>query len=561
MCVSRVMSMRAVVAQYLAASQVITAIFGLFAFPGQANGSDSNYLARSVVRRNVDVRLLPSPDEPSVRNRGYELLSKIATDLDGLDKRVDEERHELCHAVDMFDAVLPGRRRNLPEDFDERVLTLTPHFESSRRTLTIVAATPEIRIPESLDAINPRDLMPLLDYLRLESVRLCRRQQFGDAFATLEPILTVMKSVDPSHSQVVLLGRSTAIESIFTHWMRLSRHWSIDEQTLSHALDTLNGCRPSIESGMRMLSIDFRTRIESLARLPDFSASNLVVASYLGLDSIKLESIPRLIRSLGFGHVERQIRNHAAQCADVLRVLEGHPKPFDLAATLRQASDLYEEQLENLERPWHSQRRERALQLRDRIRPAAVALKLTQDVRFGLMFGGEYSGPGPGRIAYFKKQLAAVENPFGQLVLSSLDMDDQHGQFVTLFFRQRARIARIHTALALHFYNRRHGHFPERLSQLVSEKALKEIPKDPFGDRLHYSRQRGIVWSNGPDGMNHDGVDARFHNNGFEFLQNLAQTFIPPGRLRPLPPPLPEPRLPGVDRVTYFILPPLVQER
>lgn len=240
-----------------------------------------------------------------------------------------------------------------------------------------------------------------------------------------------------------------------------------------------------------------------------------------------------------------------------MAVLEGHPEPFDLAATLRHVSELQVERLENLERPWHDQRRRGATRLREEVQSATVILGMDMMTRLGLSFGGEYSPLDAGTISRVRKQLAAVENPFGKIVLRSMMSEDADDTTVLIYFLRRAEFARSRTALALHVYRGRHGHLPERTGQLISDGILTEVPQDPFGDDVHFSPERGIVWSNGPDGMDHGGVDARFHGNTLQFLHKFMEVIIPRDKRRPLPPPMPEPRVPGVDRVTYVRLPQL----
>ena len=80
-------------------------------------------------------------------------------------------------------------------------------------------------------------------------------------------------------------------------------------------------------------------------------------------------------------------------------------------------------------------------------------------------------------------------------------------------------------------------------------KIIETIPVDPFGGNLKYSRKRSLLWSNWTDGVDHGGVDARkFPQRGFELLKTF-EAFIPVDRRIPLPPPVPEDIVPGVDNV------------
>ncbi|MBI3721124.1 MAG: hypothetical protein HY248_01100 [Fimbriimonas ginsengisoli] len=75
--------------------------------------------------------------------------------------------------------------------------------------------------------------------------------------------------------------------------------------------------------------------------------------------------------------------------------------------------------------------------------------------------------------------------------------------------------------MAVHIYRRKHHDLPDTLELLVKDGILKAIPIDPFDDNpVHYSKERGILWSVGPDGKDDDG-DSSF--------QHPAQEGGPPG--------------------------------
>ncbi len=64
----------------------------------------------------------------------------------------------------------------------------------------------------------------------------------------------------------------------------------------------------------------------------------------------------------------------------------------------------------------------------------------------------------------------------------------------------------VRTMLAITLYKRQTGNLPESLDDLVSSGTLDRVPVDLFsGKPLLYSKEKGIVWSVGPDGRNNKG--------------------------------------------------------
>jgi len=64
----------------------------------------------------------------------------------------------------------------------------------------------------------------------------------------------------------------------------------------------------------------------------------------------------------------------------------------------------------------------------------------------------------------------------------------------------------IRTVLAITLYKRQTGKFPESLDELIGSGILTQIPLDLFSNKpLLYSKEKGIVWSVGPDGRNNKG--------------------------------------------------------
>lgn len=64
----------------------------------------------------------------------------------------------------------------------------------------------------------------------------------------------------------------------------------------------------------------------------------------------------------------------------------------------------------------------------------------------------------------------------------------------------------LRTRVAIRLFHGSKGRYPDSLRELVDAKILPSLPTDPFSDEpLHYSRERGLLWSVGPDGRDDAG--------------------------------------------------------
>lgn len=81
--------------------------------------------------------------------------------------------------------------------------------------------------------------------------------------------------------------------------------------------------------------------------------------------------------------------------------------------------------------------------------------------------------------------------------------------------RARCDHAGARILIALRRYERRNGHLPEKLDELVPE-FIEEVPRDPFdGQSLRYSRERRILWAVG-ENLRDDGGSKKDRKSGEE---------------------------------------------
>ena len=517
---------------------------------------------RPIVRRNVDAQLLRLSPEVPARENGYELFAEIAAELEELDRYVDgerpaalNERRDLIHAFGMCDHVQPQRRKDLPDDFDDRVLKLGNYFRQSHRNLLRLATFQVIQFPANSTELSARSLHPLLDFLALESVRLCRAGRTREAFDLLRPVFVIMHRIESRDSAVNVIAANAELAFASGTLIRLSRNWTIQKSVLARAIDWLEECPPTIDAWRHAIAADFRMSLRTVAALPDFREWELVHAAYCARMVGEPGRLWSWIRNGRFAF--NRIRASSLRHRDLQAILREHPSPFDLPETLRLASNLYLEQLASLELSWNHRRKNVEAKLQQEIGTISRQLRLDAMSTLELGFGGDYEPLDEYTTIRISKRLSSLRNPFGKMLLQSVVHGYRDTSTIAVHFVQTGTLVIHRTTLAVHLYQRRHGRLPERLDQLVSDGILKEVPADPFGDVLHYSAERAIVWSNGPDGIDHGGIDGRFHSDGLRMFQPFFDMIIPRDKRRPLPPPMPKPRVPGVDRVTYVMLPQL----
>ena len=96
-----------------------------------------------------------------------------------------------------------------------------------------------------------------------------------------------------------------------------------------------------------------------------------------------------------------------------------------------------------------------------------------------------------------------ITNPVGRIFGCSFSRY-MEGDLRVFEFRTEREAAR--AILASLIYERRKGHLPTSLSELVDEGILESVPTDFFSDLpISYSRKRRLVWSVGLDGTDDKG--------------------------------------------------------
>ncbi len=186
-------------------------------------------------------------------------------------------------------------------------------------------------------------------------------------------------------------------------------------------------------------------------------------------------------------------------------LLNGHPRPFDLADTARLAGEIAREAIARLPRPW----RDEPCRVRPRLAERLAAWPATlRPLPLTRPRSVDSKTLGSARDA-----LRRVDNPVGCLLVLSqtgLDWTTDGGISRMLDVESRYLLADARATraiVALRLYERRHGRVPAALADLVAEDLLDSVPIDPFDGRpLRYSAQKRLLWAVGHDRVD-DGGD------------------------------------------------------
>jgi hypothetical protein len=190
-----------------------------------------------------------------------------------------------------------------------------------------------------------------------------------------------------------------------------------------------------------------------------------------------------------------------SRSADIRKLLQGHPAPFDKKATVKLAVECYIEALQHIESPGALPGTERRLQLEKEAAAWPPELSLRADDMIALLLGHEQPNVPDDVMEQCRQQLRDVRNPLGRHFVSSLLPDQE----IQTYANVCARMTAAGTRLAICTYQQKTGALPDELGALVDAGIIKTLPRDPYGDVLRYSPERRLLWSVGPNGVDDGG--------------------------------------------------------
>jgi len=229
----------------------------------------------------------------------------------------------------------------------------------------------------------------------------------------------------------------------------------------------------------------------------------------------------------------------------ILRLLDGHPRPFDKRATARMMGERTAKSICRLTSQWRPQRhwprwiKNVLFRLRHfRPRPSWPA-QLGPGLPFELLgvsaeaaaareqvfafmdpsMRAELEPPTPRELERCRRRLRSIDNPIGREIASSASSSNYQSTVILSRTRGMATLA----CLALQRHKMLHGRLPVSLSDLVGEGLLRDVPLDPYCDRpLRYCPRRRIVWSVGTDGRDNGGREGMPFQKGTDLVFSVG---------------------------------------
>jgi hypothetical protein len=179
-----------------------------------------------------------------------------------------------------------------------------------------------------------------------------------------------------------------------------------------------------------------------------------------------------------------------------------HPKPFDAVAEIEKNIQHYRIYRTNSLAPWSERDGQVELDHEEAytnlVEDLGPLMALVKDDSLPLSRLAAQKA----RPAYLK-----IENPVGRIFDTS----------IIGFVSSDLKVCQVRTereatraCLALIIFERRKGSLPASLAELVQEKILDAVPRDPFcGEPLHYSRENRKIWSISDDGVDDHGESGK----------------------------------------------------
>ena len=271
---------------------------------------------------------------------------------------------------------------------------------------------------------------------------------------------------------------------------------------------------------IRRLLLQSRPEPESLARV--FRVEVVYFTQHEVARLPQTDDLPKLVdalieRNLTLGGDDPDVMfSSQEQVARVrkglLKLLDGHPKPFDAADTLRLYSGVVAMMLNDVHSPWLTRKKELAKASLAEIKPWPEPLSFINDLNFSL-FGEEKEEREVtnSEIEEARKALLRIKNPVGKQMLHYVDSFE--------CVRRSYHTGRLQTDISLlliasRMFRDKERRLPHDLSELVDAKLIESVPIDPFsGQDVRYDSQRRLIWSFGMDEEDNGGdwdFDAEF---------------------------------------------------
>jgi len=186
--------------------------------------------------------------------------------------------------------------------------------------------------------------------------------------------------------------------------------------------------------------------------------------------------------------------------AVVKAFLEKSPHPLDVAATIQLAAPFYVRAIKCAGGSWSA--RDRTLGTDADKWADTLKEENKRSVENLRKLAASLKAPTP----EFAQALSKALDNFAGREIAWKASPNFTGILWEYSFRARARHEATRALLALRIYSLKHKQLPPSLDALVEDKILPSVPRDLFADKpLRYSRDKGIIWSVGPNEVDEGG--------------------------------------------------------
>jgi hypothetical protein len=199
-----------------------------------------------------------------------------------------------------------------------------------------------------------------------------------------------------------------------------------------------------------------------------------------------------------------------------------HPQPFDQAEAVESAITDYRRFLTNIVSAWTNRMcpsDEELDSIREQLlEDIAPLMEVTKNEPLPLSMRAAQRA----RSCYL-----TIDNPIGRLFQCRASFLSQSDKWV---FRNRTDREATRAALGLLILERKNGHLPGNLKELVEAHVLTSLPWDYFANApLNYSHDRRLIWSTGEDAIDNHGTGKPKER----WTSQDAVWQIPEGTVRP----------------------------
>lgn len=349
-------------------------------------------------------------------------------------------------------------------------------------------ASKSVRLALAMDEIGI-----LRDMARVKHAACGLKMQSRDIPGALNDAISIVRLgeiLNRSEGMVVDLLVASAIIGMGSETaLTIAMSRQVSEQQALQILEALRQARLTQEDFKRALRTELcGWFVPCVANFPA-RATPSELANHMLADDVDPDFKPN----------EKQLAAYRRLHAQITRLLDGHPRPFDKPATVKLSSDIHVKIFREMDKPWLQRKTGFFEPLQQELAAWPKEINSMSIAFAGFDEVEAPAQPTDAEIETSRRSLMHVDNVFGKYLFQSM-IGIVSTPFIEL---HQARLEAARLRIALRVYESRHGKLPATLAGLVDDKLLPEVPRDPFdGKPFRYSAERRVIWSVNQSGKN-----------------------------------------------------------